>query len=306
MKNLDKTLIKASIFAIVGNLVLAVAKISIGLWSDSLAVVGDGLDTTGDIITSSITFYTAKLILLPPSPTRPYGYQKADALASKVLSFIIIFAGLQLCYSSTKGLIFEENKIMPSIFAIYITIFSIVGKSILTGFLFMYGKRLKSNMIIANAKNMRGDIVISLSVLTGLLFTFYFELPILDSITAFIVSLWIIWVGYGIFKDTIPELLDGTDDTSLYKTIFDIVDKELGAYNPHRTRVRKIGGKYIINLDIEVEPTISITEAHAISSNIEKAIYNEIPETYDIMIHIEPLGDVDNKEKFGARPKDIC
>lgn len=300
--NSDKLLIRASIIAILGNLILAVSKLIIGIISDSLAVIGDGLDTTGDIVISAITFYTAKVILRPPSPSRPFGYYKADALASKILSFIIIFAGLQLFYSSAKGLITGSEKNMPEAMAIYVTIFSIAGKTALTFILFLYGKKSKSNMIIANAKNMRGDIVISLSVLTGLAFTFGFKMPILDYITAILVSLWIIWVGYGIFKETITELLDGTDDISLYDKIFEIVESTQGAYNPHRARVRKVGAKYSVCLDIEVTPQLTITEAHAIAAKIEKRVSTEVNDIYDVIIHIEPLGDDDKKEKYGATP----
>jgi divalent metal cation (Fe/Co/Zn/Cd) transporter len=96
---------------------------------------------------------------------------------------------------------------MPSEIAIYVTILSIIGKGILAAWQFKVGKRTDSTMIIANAKNMQNDVIISLSVLLGLAFTFIFKMPILDIITAFAVSGWIMYVAFKIFMESNVELI---------------------------------------------------------------------------------------------------
>ena len=89
----EKKIIRASQVSIAGNATLSLLKIVVGLIAGSLAVVADGVDSASDIITSLITLYTAYIIGRPPDPKFPYGYNKADTIATKVLAFIIFFAG---------------------------------------------------------------------------------------------------------------------------------------------------------------------------------------------------------------------
>ncbi|MBK8807298.1 MAG: cation transporter [Bacteroidales bacterium] len=290
---------KASIIAVAGNALLAIIKISGGLLSGSMAVIGDGLDTTADIFSSIITLIASVIIMQPPNKKRPYGYAKADAVASSILSFVVIFAGLQLCITTLTKFFSTQTPELPSKLALYITISSIIGKIALTLILFSMGKRSRSSMLIANAKNMRGDIIISASILVGLLFTLGLELPIIDLLLAFVVGLWIVWVGVGIFKENNSELLDGIDDSAVYDKIFAAVAKVEGAYSPHRTRVRKNGPHYTIVLDIEVDGNTSVNHAHFISQCVENKIKEHIDNVYDIIVHIEPLGNNED-EKFGV------
>ena len=155
-------------------------------------------------------------------------------------------------------------------------------------------------MLTANAINMRNDVVISAGVLLGLIFTFIFKLPILDSITGLIISLFIIKSSIGIFLDSNVELMDGVKDVNVYNKIFEAVEKVPGASNPHRVRSRMIGNRYIITLDIEVNPQITITQAHEIAGAVEKSIESSVDNVYDILVHVEPAGECQTDEKFGV------
>ena len=162
------------------------------------------------------------------------------------------------------------------------------------------GRQINSSILVANGKNMQNDIIISCGVLAGLLIIFVFKIPIIDSILGIAISIWIMITAFRIFFDIITELMDGVDDKSIYKTIFETVDKTPGAINPHRTRVRKMANLYVIDIDIEVDGSISVTEAHDISITVENEIKKNIDNVYDIMVHIEPKGNVESKEKFGV------
>ena len=93
MKERTLQIKQASWVGIIGNTLLAAVKILVGFISGSLAVIGDGIDTLSDVLTYVITLFTARLISKPPDPKYPYGYKKAETISTKVLSFIIFFAG---------------------------------------------------------------------------------------------------------------------------------------------------------------------------------------------------------------------
>jgi len=287
-----------------GNTILAVAKIVIGIISGSVAVISDGLDSTSDILTFGITFYTSRIINKPPDYKYPYGYQRAEAIATKVLSFVIFFVGAQLFYSTILRIIENDPHEMPSMIALYVTIFSIVGKYLLFVYQYKIGKKINSTMLIANGKNMRNDILISLSVLVGLFFIYILELPVFDLIIAMAVSLWIMKEAFSIFMENNIELMDGVEDSSIYYRIFDAVEEVEGAHNPHRVRLRKQGNQYVIALDIEVDPDITICDAHQIAKKVENNIREDIEETYDVMVHTEPLGN-EEREQFGLSRKKL-
>ena len=160
-------------------------------------------------------------------------------------------------------------------------------------------------MLIANGKNMQNDILISVTVLLGLFFTFVLHLQILDTITALIVSFFIMRVGYKLFIETYTELMDGIDDASLYNEIFKAIKKVEGAKNPHRARLRKLGNLYNLVIDIEVDGNIPVKKAHEIALNVENSIKKSMENIYDIHVHIEPIGNIENDEKFGISGKDI-
>lgn len=301
----DKNLIFTSWISTIGNLILSVSKIAIGFISGSLAVMGDGLDSATDVIISIIMIFTARIMNKPPNPKYVYGYEKAESIATKMLSLIIFYAGMQMFFSSVKSIFSSDIKELPSTIAIYVTIFSIIGKLLLALYQYKQGKKINSSMLIANAINMRNDVLISIGVLMGLAFTFIFKLPILDTITGLIISIFILRSSISIFMDSNVELMDGVKDESIYNKIFEAVENVAGASNPHRVRSRMVGNLYMIVMDVEVDGHITLDEAHEIANQVEESIKRKIENVYDIVVHVEPKGKCHNEEKFGIEPNMI-
>lgn len=295
----EKILIRTSWISTIGNAVLSVSKIIVGLLAGSLAVLGDGIDSATDVIISVVMIFTARIMSRPPSKKYVFGYEKAESIATKILSLVIFYAGMQMLLSSVESIFLDEAKEIPSAIAIYVTVFSIAGKLLLALYQYKQGKKISSSMLTANAVNMRNDVVISSGVLLGLIFTFIFKLPILDSITGLIISLFIIKSSISIFMDSNVELMDGVKDVNIYNKIFEAVEKVPGAGNPHRVRSRMIGNLYNITLDIEVDPQMTLMQAHEIADAVEKSIENSIDNVYDILVHVEPAGKCQTDEKFG-------
>jgi len=296
--NREHKIIRASWWAVIINALLAALKLTVGFISGSYAVIADGIDSATDIATSMVVLLAARIINRPPNIKFAYGYQKADTVAAKILSFVIFFAGAQLAWTSVKVLIQEKAIETPSTLAIWVTLISIAGKLLLATLLQRTGKKVESPMLIANARNMRNDILISLSVLASLAFTLWLKEPLIDRVIALIISGFIMISAFKIFMKSNIDLMDGIDDPGLYKELFEAVNEVKGAYNPHRVRARKIGYHYMINLDIEVNGFLSVRQAHEIARKVEKSIKSNLRNVYDVMVHVEPLGNEEKDEKF--------
>ncbi len=299
MEDRSKAISKAALIALVGNGVLASLKIVLGFLSGSLAVVGDGIDSSTDVIIAAITLLASKITAKPSDREHPFGHGRAETLATTLLAFIIFFAGAQLCISTLEHFLEGRTREIPAPLALYVSLVSVIGKICLAWTQFTFGKRYNSEMLKANGKNMMNDTLISGTVLTGVFFTIVLKKPFLDPLFAFVVSLWIMKSAVGIFLGVRTELMDGNTDSDLYHAIFDAVRAVPGAGNPHRTRIRKVANLFDIDLDIEVDPSLSVGEAHDIAVEVEREIRNRIDSVFDVMVHVEPEGNLEEGESFG-------
>jgi cation diffusion facilitator family transporter len=305
----NRQIIVASWIGIGLNAVLAIGKIAVGFADNSFAVISDGVDSGVDILTSVITLLAAGLMMRPPDARFPYGYSRVDPLATKVLSFVIFFSGVQLITSAGRnlimmisggqGLLGSADIALPGLPAMIVTVVSVLVKSLLAWYKIGLGRRIGSAMLVADGENMRLDIITSVVVLFSLILGRWTGLAIIDAITGILVSIWIIRIAISIFLETNIELMDGMQDTDIYHEIFEALEPIADLSNPHRLRVRKMGHLLLIVMDIEVPPDMSIAAAHSIGLEAERLIRNRVENIYDIIIHFDPLGLDEKDEKFG-------
>ncbi|MDR1689265.1 MAG: cation diffusion facilitator family transporter [Clostridiales bacterium] len=288
----------AAIIALIGNAVLAALKIAAGIFSQSGALLSDGIDSSADVLISVITLAVVRIISKPADAEHPWGHGRAETIATAFLSFILFFMGGQLVIGCVSQIVSGEVAEVPSFIAVIITLVSIAGKILLALCQYILGKRADSAMIKANAKNMAGDVLISGGVLAGLVISNLTGSGYADIIIGGVIGIWIIKTALGIFLEANLELMDGNPNTEPYHVIIDAVNSVAGASNPHRARMRSVAGFWDIDFDIDVNPDCSISEAHDIASKVESEIKKRLENVLDIMIHVEPHGDT-NDEIFG-------
>jgi cation diffusion facilitator family transporter len=306
VENLDKSkIIKvASITAIFGNLALAIVKIWTGISAGSLAVIGDGIDSSVDVLIALMSLIVARIISQPADESHPWGHGRAETVATAILSFMLFFAGAQLILSSARDIFSGIQRDVPSLPALVGTLVSIAGKLILAWSQYMFGKKASSSMLKANAKNMSADVMLSVGVLLGLALSMIFGIGLIDSYAAILVGLWVIKSALGIFMETNAELMDGGSHKKYYKIVFEAVNSVEEAGRPHRVRMRSIAGFWDIDIDIEVPPNKTVFEAHWIAHKVENAIKARIENVYDIVVHVEPAGNIED-EGYGLCEKTL-
>ncbi|GMO37393.1 MAG: cation diffusion facilitator family transporter [Termitinemataceae bacterium] len=295
----SKIIQKASLIALFGNLILAALKITAGIVGGSLAVIGDGIDSSVDVLISGLTLFISGIISRPADEDHPWGHGRAETIGTAGLSFMLFFAGFQLVFNSVRKLIFENTEVLPDTITIIATAISIAGKLLLALNQYRMGKKTNSAILIANSKNMASDVFISAGVLVGLAVSLIFNFAAVDSIVAVLVGLWVIKSAAEIFSGVNSELMDGGSVPDQYRAVFDAVRSVKGAGNPHRARMRRIAGFWDIDLDIEVDGNLSVAEAHKIATQVEDEIRNRLEAVFDIMVHIEPKGTVHQNEAYG-------
>jgi cation diffusion facilitator family transporter len=285
----------ASLTALFGNTLLASAKIGIGIYAHSLAVIGDGIDSSMDVLIAIMTLVVSRIIARPADADHPWGHGRAETVATTLLSCVLFFAGAQLIINSGREIISGAEREVPSMPALIVTLVSIAGKLLLAWSQYVFGKKANSPMLTANAKNMSADVLLSAGVLAGLGLSVFFNIALIDSLAALLVGVWVIKSALGIFLEANTELMDGGSGKELYQAVFDAVKSVEEAGHPHRVRMRRIAGKWDIDIDIEVPPNMKVIEAHWIAYKVETAIKKQIENVYDIMIHVEPAGNIEDE-----------
>jgi cation diffusion facilitator family transporter len=295
----NKLIKTASLISVGGNAALAFSKIAIGIIAGSAAVLGDGFDSCTDIFISIIVLVVSFVIAHPPDKEHPYGHFRAETIATSVLAFVIFAIGAALALTNAANIASGVAIALPGTLAVVITIVSVVGKSLLAASQYLLGKKAGSAMIVANAKNMRNDIITSATVLVGLVCVYLFNIALIDRILAVAVGGWIMFTAIRIFWGTVKEMMEGGVDLDLYEKIFSEVKAVAGLGNPHRVRIRKVGFHHLLDMDVEVNGALTVTEAHSKVMALEERLKTALPTLYDVVIHVEPEGNVEQHERWG-------
>jgi cation diffusion facilitator family transporter len=295
-----KAIARAAWVGIAANAFLAFVKIYIGKISGSMALIADGIDSSTDVVSFVLTLFTAYLIAKPPSARYSFGFMRLETIATKLLSFLIFLGGYQLLMTSVGKIYRGETDIIFTFWLFIVPLLSVVIKFSTAAFQKHCAEKYQSNLLKANAENMQNDMLISLAVLFGLGIAFAFNFTLADAVLAVAVSFWIIWVSVKIFLEASMMVLDNVSDMGIYKSIIDAAHSVEGVSNPHRIRISRLGNLLLITLDIEVEPDICIRDAHALGTKVEQAIHQNLENVYDIVIHFEPLKNIENDEKYGV------
>ena len=221
----------------------------------------------------------------PPDLEHPYGHEKAETIGAKIISLVIFYAGASLLINSAKRIISGEYHVIQGSLPIIVLILSLLIKTFLFTIEYYVGKRENSKALISEAMNMRNDILISLTVLIGVLLN-KMGLIILDPIIGIILSLFIIRTAINIFRDSVYELMEGIppEDLHIYEKIKQATTSCQYVKRCGRIRVRKMGSYYIVDAEIIMDGELTLGEVESIKKRIKRYVQSAIPSIREINI----------------------
>ena len=264
-------------------IILAVLKYYFGVEYDSAAVRADALNNMTDIFASLAVLIGLKISIRPPDDNHPYGHLKSENIASLVVSFIIIFVGLQVLMENVPA-VFSPAEQAPNPVVIYVSIFS--GLVMLAVFFInrKFAEKTKSTSLKSASMDNFSDSMISLGTAAGLILT-QLGLPIADVIIASILGLLIMYTGFKILKDAVFALSDGYNDADLIEHKEDVLEVN-GVLDVKSIKGRYHGSSIFLDVTIIVDPDISITDAHMICDRVEEHMHDK--GIMSLYVHPEP------------------
>lgn len=277
---------RGAYLSIITYIILAVVKYYFGAQYDSAAVRADALNNMTDIFASVAVLIGLKISIRPPDDNHPYGHLKSENIASLLVSFIIIFVGVQVLIENIPA-IFSPVESAPHPVVIYI---SIAGGLIMLGVYLInsrLAKRTRSSSLKSAAMDNLSDSLISLGTAAGLVLT-QLGLPVADVIIASVLGILIIYTGFKILRDAVFALSDGYNDADLIDHKEDVLEVN-GVLDVKSIKGRYHGSSIFLDVTIIVDPSISITEAHHICDRVEAHMHEK--GIMSLYVHPEPKLD---------------
>ena len=291
-KRQKKNMLSISKFAICVNIVFALLKIIAGKIFYSMSLLSDGLNSLSDLITNVLVIVGLKVGSNPEDKEHPFGHGKIESVFSVIIGTFIMITAFELIKDNFSKLtsFSNENNVNITLIPIVITVLAILIKIFQLTFMKKKAKKYNNALINSLLADYNTDIVISSSVLFGLLLSRIH--PIFDTIVGFIVSIYIIKSGYELIKENSLILMDSQDDELIEKIRSEILQFE-EIENAHDFRMTTSGKDIYMFVDVRMDKNKTIEEAHDITNKISKKIKHKYKNIKRLLIHIEPVYEDD-------------
>ncbi|APZ41919.1 cation diffusion facilitator family transporter [Acidihalobacter ferrooxydans] len=272
------------------NVVVSVAQIAGGVFAQSQALIADGLHTLSDLISDAVVLFAAKHGSQDADEDHPYGHRRIETLGSVFVGLALLGVALGIGYSAGERLLHPATLSNPEPLALAFAALAIVAKESLYHYTVYVARRVRSNLLRANAWHHRSDVFSSLVVFAGIggaLLGFRY----LDAVAALVVAVMIVRIGWQLATSGVRELVDtALDPEDVAKLRQAILDTD-GVSGLHMLRTRRMGGEALADVHILVNSRISVSEGHRISEAVEQRLLSEFEEMKDVIVHIDPEDD---------------
>lgn len=292
-KVIEKCGIISSIIGIIINIFLTISKFFIGSITNSVAITADAINNLSDASSSIVSFVSFKYSNKPADKDHPFGHERFEYIATFIVSAFIINYGFSIFIDSIKKILHNNNDLHFTKTAVFIIILSIILKLFIFLFNYKLSKKINSNVLKATAIDSLSDILATSCIFLSLIIYKYFNINI-DYYVGIGVSLFILYSGFKIVKESIDNILGVSFDDNVSKEIIDFIKN----YNSiiigtHDFLVHNYGSKNFATIHVEVSYKEDFLKTHDIIDNIEMEVLNKFD--VNLVIHLDPV-ITDNKE----------
>lgn len=272
------------------NIVVSTAQIAGGIFTQSQALIADGLHTLSDLISDAVVLFAAKHGSQDADEQHPYGHRRIETLGSVFVGVALIGVAAAIGFSAGERLFNPSRLLSPEPLALAFAALAIISKEALYHYTMHVAKRVRSSLLRANAWHHRSDVFSSLVVFVGIGGTLL-GLHYLDAIAAIVVAVMIARIGWQLAVSGARELIDTALDPEEVDAIRRTILATDGVSGLHMLRTRRMGGEALADVHILVNSRISVSEGHRIAETVEQRLIAEFEEVSDVTVHIDPEDD---------------
>lgn len=288
-KTRERTLVRGALQGIFVRLFIALIELVFSLIYGSASLFMDALSTSLDIVTTIALIVSFKLAAKPPDTHHPFGHGRLEPLAGLQLGIFLAVLGSGMFFYNSSEIHTDSNVSMHP-FLWIIPCISILLLEMCYRMLMKTAEKEESPALAADAVHYRVDSLTSVFAAAALLlggifpqFTHQF-----DHLGAVLISLFMIVVGFIAAKSNMHQLLDRKPSSEYFERVRRAAMRTTGVLGTEKIRMQLFGPDAHVDIDVEVDPVMSVEEAHSISQKVRFEIQKELPQVQDVIVHIEP------------------
>ena len=270
------------------NAALVVVKLVAGVVGNAYALVADAIESAADIFSSLVVWGGLRIASREADDEYPFGYGKAEALATAVVALMLLGAAAGIAVEATREIRTPHHT--PAPFTLFVLVGVILVKEVLFRRVLAVGEATASTSVQADAWHHRSDAITSAAAFVGIAVALLggegWEQA--DDWAALVAASVIVFNGTRLLRVAIADLMDRSPGAGLLERIAAATAATPEVRDFHKLKVRKVGLGYYVDLHVQAHPLMSLRDAHVLSGKVKTAIRSQVPEVAGVIIHMEP------------------
>jgi len=283
-----------SVLGLASNVVLAVVKIALFVFTGSVSILADAINNATDSLSSIVTLVGVKLSAMPADKEHPYGHGRIEYISALIVAILVFYAGVEFIQTSFDRII-HPRVVEFNIYSILIMVLSMVVKLYMAHFYKEISNSIDSTPIKAQSKDSMADVFVTGVVVFSIIVN-KLTGKMVDGYAGLIISLFILYSGYDLIRDTLSDLIGEAPAKGMLKEIQSIALEDKRILGVHDIIVSKYGPQMVyVSLHAEIPFNMSLVEAHSMIDKIETEIEEKL--NCIVSIHVDPVGMYSETEK---------
>ncbi|MBF0438684.1 MAG: cation transporter [Magnetococcales bacterium] len=278
-----------------GDTILTFGKLIAGFLAGSAALVAEGLHSAADLLFDLVVLVGMKIARKKPDEGHPYGHGKFEGLITLGLSAILLMVAVGIVMDAIHRIGLKDLE-PPGQLAFWIAFLSILIKEALFQYTVRVGRRIKSNIMMANAWHHRADSISSFAAMLGIGGALM-GYPILDAIAAIAVAFFVSKVAFEIGRDAIKGLTDASDavDTEIRQRITQLIHEIPEVLSAHFVTPRQLGPDIIVDVHVVVPLCLSASEGHQVAEKVKFSLLEQVDSITEVVVHVDTENDLEER-----------
>ncbi|SHH10423.1 cation diffusion facilitator family transporter [Anaerosphaera aminiphila DSM 21120] len=283
-----------SVLGLASNIVLAVVKIALFVFTGSVSILADAINNATDSLSSIVTLVGVKLSAMPADKEHPYGHGRIEYISALIVAILVFYAGVEFIQTSFDRII-HPRVVEFNMYSILIMVLSMAVKLYMAHFYKEISNSIDSTPIKAQSKDSMADVFVTGVVVFSIIVN-KLTGKMVDGYAGLIISLFILYSGYDLIRDTLSDLIGEAPAKGMLKEIQSIALEDKRILGVHDIIVSKYGPQRVyVSFHVEIPFNMSLVEAHSMIDKIETEIEEKL--NCIVSIHVDPVGMYSETEK---------
>lgn len=280
--------IRATLLGLVVSVVLATVKLLGGLIGNSYALIADGVESLLDVFGALVVWASLRIAARPPNERYPYGFGRAESLATLVVALVLLVAGVGIAIQSVREILVPHHS--PEPFTLVILVIVVAAKELMYRRLNHAGREIGSHALEADAWHHRSDALTSLAAFVGISIALIagkgYEAA--DDWAALLACGVIIFNGVRLFRQALAEVMDVAVPPEVEAQVRQIAGQVDGVLALDKCRVRRTGLTLFVDIQVIVDANLSVRRGHEIGHEVKDVLLASPLSIVDVNVHVEP------------------